>query len=159
MEYIDDMGVQLAVEVAEDVRPEAVEATAAAAADQETHMLAPALYNNHHLSSVLQADPTLQASMQACLSAAKSKGTVKNYSVTLRRFESFCHLHGHQYPHFTSEAITQFILQQDTRQTRAAFICTIRPALTYLEKAMNRPTAFTPTIGLLLEGVKRRARA
>jgi hypothetical protein len=159
MDYTDEMGVQLAVEVIEDIPPEAVEATAAATAEQKTHMLAPALYSNHHLSSVLQVEPTLQASMLACLSAAKSKGTVKNYSATVRRFESFCHLHGHQYPYFTSEAITQFILQQDVRQTGAAFICTIRPALTYLEKAMNRPTAITPTIGLILEGAKRRARA
>jgi len=45
------------------------------------------------------------------------------------------------------------------RQSGHTFLATIKPALTYLEKAMGTSTVFTPAIDLLLRGAKRQARA
>jgi hypothetical protein len=93
------------------------------------------------------------------MAASKASGTVAAYSHTARRFEDFCHLHGHPFPYFSSEAVTHFVVHQDIRQSGYTFLSTIKPALSFLEAAMNRPTALTPTIDLLLSGAKRRARA
>jgi hypothetical protein len=106
----------------------------------------------------LRTDPTSQAALLDCLAAAKSKGTVSGYSNTVRRFESFCQLHGYEFPHFSSVAVTQFVLHQVTRQSGFSFLATIKPALTYLEQSLDHPTAFTPAIDLLISGDKRRAK-
>jgi len=53
----------------------------------------------------------------------------------------------------------RFVLFHANRKTGYNFINKIKPSITYLEKAMNRPTVFNDTITLLLTGAKRQARA
>ncbi len=84
--------------------------------------------------------------------------TVTGNSNTVRCFESFCQLHGHDFPNFSSVAVTQFVLHQVTCQSSFSFLATIKPALTYLKHALDHPTAFTPAIDLLISGAKRRAK-
>jgi hypothetical protein len=150
--FIDMMDVQHEVEVAAPDIPEAVPTPAGA-------FLSPALALNHSLSSVLVADPALSAAALDCLTAAKAPGTVKSYSTVVKHFKAFCLLAGYSFPHFTTEAITQFVLHHAVRHTGYTFLSCIKPALVYLEVAMGKTTSFTPTIDLLLKGAKRRARA
>jgi hypothetical protein len=61
------------------------------------------------------------------------------------------------FPYFSSESVIQFVVYQNVRLSGLNFLSIIKPALTFLEASMNRPTAFTPTIDLHISGAKRRA--
>jgi hypothetical protein len=151
-EHVPDLqDVQLEVEVAAG-EPEQIPAPA-------TFFLAPALSINPHLAAVIHAEPDLAAAALTCLQSAKAAGTVKAYSLVTRAFHAFCTETGQPFPFFTAEAVTRFILRHVKRLSGFAFIAKIKPALTYIEKALGRPTVFTDTIHLLLQGAKRQARA
>jgi hypothetical protein len=75
MEFLDLTEVQLEVEVEvadQTPQPGPSQPSAAPSSTSRPHMLAPALSANHHLSAVIQRDSTMQASMMACLNAAKA---------------------------------------------------------------------------------------
>jgi len=124
-----------------------------------TFYLAPALTINPQLSAVITSEPDLAATALSCLEAAKAAGTVKAYSMVTRSFHAFCTETNQPFPFFTAESVTRFILRHAARKTGFAFIARIKPALSYLEKSLGRPTVFTDTIALLLAGAKRQARA
>lgn len=150
--FFDMTEVQLEVEVAapDPLRQQPVPAGP---------FLALALTANISLSAVLTAEPALTSTALACLSAAKSQGTVKAYTSVVNHFQAFCLLEGHPFPHFNTESVTQFALRHAARKTGHSFLSRIKPALVYLEAAMGRPTCFTPTTDLILKGAKRQARA
>jgi hypothetical protein len=99
-----------------------------------------------------------------CLAAAKAECTATSYSGTVCHFKSFCQLHGHDFPNFSSVAVlhghdfpnfssvavTQFFLHQVTGQSGLSFLATFKPALTYIEQALDHPAAFTLAVDLLL---------
>ncbi len=101
--------------------------------------LALALTANISLSAVLTAEPALTSTALACLSAAKSQGTVKAYTSVVNHFQAFCLLEGHSFPHFNTESVTQFALRHAARKTGHSFLSRIKPALVYLEAAMGDP--------------------
>jgi len=110
--------------------------------------LAPALTINTHLSAVTASEPDLAAKALTCLESAKEAGTVKAYAMFTRSLNSFCMETNQPFPFFTAEAVTRFILPHAARKTDFAFMARIKPALTYLEKALGRPTVFNNTISL-----------
>jgi hypothetical protein len=139
--FFDMMEVQLEVEVTAPDPPQQQPVPAGP-------FLALALTANISLSAVLTAEPALTSTAIACLSAAKSQGTVKVYTSVVNHFQAFCLLEGHSFPHFNTEAVTQFALRRAARKTGRSFLSRIKPALVYLEAAPwgDPPVSLLPQI-------------
>ncbi len=108
--FFDMMEVQLEVEVAapDPLRQQPVPAGP---------FLALALTANISLSAVLTAEPALTSTALACLSAAKSQGTVKAYTSVVNHFQAFCLLEGHSFPHFKFQHRSRHTIRPPTRST------------------------------------------
>jgi hypothetical protein len=126
---------------------------------QPSNILSSALVNNTALADVLTAEPNLAAAALDCLQSARAPKTVKGYLATVNSFKSFCSQNNYSFPLFTATAVTRFILYHAAKKTAFGFIAKIKPALVYLEKAMNRPSVFNKSVDLILTGARRRARA
>jgi hypothetical protein len=116
-----------------------------------------ALHENLDLAAVLDRDPSLLNTAWTTFLAARAPGTVRSYTSTVNRFKTFCEDRILPFPQFSSDSLLQFILE--AVRSNAAYICTIKPALSLLETAMQRPSSFTPYMTTLLAGAKRRRRA
>jgi len=120
---------------------------------------AEALNENVHLLLALERDPSLQTSALHCIQAAKAKGTVKNYSSALKFFEKFCRENDLSYPDFSTDVVIQYVLHLDKNRASFATLAKIKPALVYLEQSLDKPTAFTASLDLIIKGAENRALA
>jgi hypothetical protein len=123
------------------------------------HAIAAHLPANPLAADLAAARPELYSTLQACLLAAKAPGTVTAYSGALRRFESFCVENSFPYPDFPHDALLQYVLHLVHVGASFAAFATLKPAVTYLDTTMGRPSSFTDFLDLVLTGAKRNARA
>jgi hypothetical protein len=123
------------------------------------HAVAAHLPANPLAADLTSTRPELYSTLQACLLAAKAPGTVAAYAGALRRFEDFCINNSFPYPDFSHEALLQYILHLVRVPASFAAFAALKPAITYLDTTMGRPSSFTPFLDLVLTGAKRNARA
>ncbi len=123
------------------------------------HTLGAAQRSNPVLDSVFARSPALATSALRCLLASKAPATSRRYLAAIAQFQAFCELSGAQFPNFTEEAVTEYILKLDSESASFGRLALVKPALTFLEVAQGRPTAFSRATDILLNGAKRRIRA
>jgi hypothetical protein len=114
---------------------------------------------NQDLTAVLQKDPSLMDTAWTCFFTSRTARTVKAYTNTTLKFQSFCTENGFSFPVFASNALLMFILTCIKANVSFSFLATIKPALTLLETATHSPTAFTPYIDNVIAGAKHKMRA
>lgn len=123
------------------------------------HPISQSLPANDNLRLNITRDPSLAHEAMQCLLAAKAPGTVSAYTAHIRKFELFCLSQDYIFPLFPSDALTHYILHLSKNQVTFSAVAALKPAISYLEQTLGRPTSFTPDVDLLLDGLKRRTAA
>ena len=67
------------------------------------------------------------------LASSLAKGTVKNYELTIKRFEEFCLKSSLDFDTFNSETVLKWICHLERDKAPFSFVKNIKPALTFLE--------------------------
>ncbi len=122
-------------------------------------VIAEALASSPVACTILRRDPALATSAISCLLAAKAPGTVRGYSVTIRRYQAFCTLSGLDPLTFSDGTVMQFILHHDQHRSGFASLATIKPALSLLAASSGTSFSLSAATDLMLAGAKRRTRA
>jgi hypothetical protein len=107
------------------------------------------------LLTVLAKDPSLMSTAWRTLMAARAPGTQHAYTRTLNHFCAFCGDNEYLFPCFPPEALLQYVLHVIRQNASFTAIANLKPAISWLDMALQRPCSFTPLLNLLLAGAKR----
>jgi hypothetical protein len=133
--------------------------TAATAADlPPDHPLLSSLQANDDFIEVLGRDPSLMASAWSALMSARAPSTLRAYSNALRRFSEFCSAADFDFPRFAPDALLQYVLNLVKSGASFSVFANLKPAISLIDTALQRPSSFTNLIDLLIAGAKRSRR-